>query len=103
MSWPTQMLSAHYGADNDSDGWQVTAHRWLTEGDYHDGLSTDELIALIRDPRSECRQVAIWVRRRKISDYTTPTQAIAILQSFPRAAEASMKAAAAQLDQWQPK
>jgi hypothetical protein len=99
MSWPKNRLVFEFEA---GIGWRIGANSWIGTGEYHDGISTDEVMAILRNPRTECRSASVWVFGRQISDYVEPARALAILQSFPRAAEADFTRARSVIGAWRP-
>ena len=101
MSWPMGHISASFSEKD--GGWTVGASSWAGAGDYHDGISTRALAALIKNPKTAATSVSLWVRHREVSKNLTPDQAIRALATFPTGVEKSMTRTRTALETWQPK
>lgn len=101
MGWPAGHINASF--HENEGGWHVGATKWLGAGDYHDGLSTKSLIALIKNPKTECTSVDLWVRSRQVGKMMKPSDAIRALASFPAGVERSVVRVRTALETWQPK
>lgn len=101
-SWPMRELALMY--DPEKRGWRIGAGMWGSgeEPGYVDGGDTAYVIDVIRNPRSQCKQVSIHVGRSRITEYISPEEAITVLESFAREVEPSMTNVGAALESWRP-